>query len=158
MDPKLNNGKVLYPELSYKIYGLCFETQNKLGRYLSEKQYGDFLENLFKGNNINYVREKPLPVSFVGEKEGRNIPDFIIEDSIILDLKAKFIITKQDYYQMQRYLNSYNKKLGLILNFRKHYLTPRRVLNSKYENVEEEEAKFSFNNSINKLKKYIRHS
>ena len=158
MDPKLNNGKVLYPELSYKIYGLCFEAHNKLGRYLNERQYCDYLERLFKENGINYVREKSLPVSFVGEKEGRNIPDFIIEDGIILDLKAKFIVTKQDYYQMQRYLNSYNKKLGLIVNFRKHYLAPRRVLNSNYENVEEVDKKFSFDNSINKLKKYLRHS
>ncbi|OGY41126.1 MAG: hypothetical protein A2Y67_00785 [Candidatus Buchananbacteria bacterium RBG_13_39_9] len=104
--------KVLYPELSYKIYGLCFEAHNKLGRYLNEKQYGDYLEHLFVENNIAFVKEMPLPASFPNEKEKRNIPDFIIENCIILDLKAKFIVTKQDYYQMQRYLNSYNKKLG----------------------------------------------
>ena len=133
MRPELKNEKILYPELSYKIYGLCFETHNELGRYLNEKQYGDYLEQLFKENGINYVREKSLPISFVGEKEGRNIPDFIIKDSIILDLKAKFIVTKQDYFQMQRYLNSYNKSLGLIVNFRRKYLAPKRVLNKNFK-------------------------
>jgi GxxExxY protein len=146
--------KVLYPELSYKIYGLCFEAHNKLGRYLNEKQYGDYLEHLFVENNIAFVKEMPLPASFPNEKEKRNIPDFIIENCIILDLKAKFIVTKQDYYQMQRYLNSYNKKLGLIVNFRKHYLIPKRVLNSNYKNTEGKDTKLS----ITKLKKYLKHS
>lgn len=80
--------KVLYPELSYRIYGLCYEAHNRLGRYLNEKQYADFLEQLFKVNNINYVREKPLPPSFVGEKERRNIPDFV-------DLVDRFVQSLQ---------------------------------------------------------------
>jgi GxxExxY protein len=137
----VRNEDVLYPELSYKISGLCFEAQNELGRFLNEKQFCDFLETLFKRENIGYVREKPLPPSFEGEAERRNIPDFIIEDLIIFDAKAKWFITKQDYYQMQRYLNSYNKKLGIIVNFRQHRIIPRRVLNPNYKEKEMEEQK-----------------
>ena len=133
MIPAVNN--VLYPELSYKICGLCFNAHNKLGRYLKEKQYADYLEQLFKDNNIKYVREKALLAAFEGEKPGRNIPDFIIEDTIILDLKAKYIVTKDDYFQMQRYLNSYNKKLGLIINFRRKYLAPKRIINANFKRV-----------------------
>lgn len=123
------NKKVVYPELSYKICGFCFFIHNKLGRYRSEKQYADALEHLLKENGIKYIREKPLVHSFEGEKGERNIPDFIIEDKIIVDLKAKSIITKDDYFQMKRYLVSANKKLGLIFNFRQKYLHPKRILN-----------------------------
>ena len=64
----------------------------------------------------------------IGERNRRKIPDFIIEDKIIIDLKAKTFITKEDYFQMKRYLVSYGKKLGLIINFRQRYLYPKRIL------------------------------
>ncbi len=124
--------KVIYSELSYKICGLCFSVHNKLGRYRNEKQYADALENQLKQNKFSYIREFSLPASFDGEKERRNIVDFIIEDKIIVELKAKDIILKEDYFQTSRYLISSNKKLGLIFNFRQKYLRPTRVLNSKY--------------------------
>lgn len=128
--PRINKD-ILYPELSYKICGLCFNIHNKLGRYRNEQQYADAFEKLLKTNKIKYVREGPLPPSFSGEKERRNIPDFLIEDKIIIDLKAKEFTEKQDYFQMQRYLVSCNKELGLIINFRRKYLYPKRILNKK---------------------------
>jgi len=126
--PRINKN-ILYSELSYKICGLLFAVHNQLGRYKNEKQYSDALENLLKDQKINYLREKSLPISFMGEAGGRNIPDFIIEDKIIIDLKAKRFITKEDYFQMKRYLTSYSKKLGLIVNFRQKYLYPKRIVN-----------------------------
>lgn len=125
----LKNIKILYPELSYIICGLCYKVHNQLGRYRNEKQYADALENLLKEKRINYVREAILPPSFNGEHSRRNIPDFIIEDKIVIDLKAKRIITKDDYFQMKRYLISYNKELGILVNFRQSYLSSKRVLN-----------------------------
>ena len=76
--------KVIYSELSYKICGLCFAAHNKLGQFRSEKSYADALEKLLKDEGINYKREFSLPASFEGELEGRNIPDFVIEDKIII--------------------------------------------------------------------------
>ena len=128
--PRINK-KVIYPELSYKICGLCFHIHNRLGQYRNEKIYADALERLFKENKIKHFKEKALDPSFKGERKGRNIPDFIIEDKIIIDLKAKPIITKNDYFQMQRYLVSAKKKLGLIFNFRQKYLRPKRIINSE---------------------------
>lgn len=127
----MNNKEIIYPELSYKICGLCFKVHNKLGSYRNEKQYADSLEEFLKENNIYYEREFRLPSSFKGEREGRNIPDFVIENKIIVDLKAKPIILKEDYFQMQRYLISYNKKLGIIMNFRQRYLRPKRIVNNQ---------------------------
>jgi len=127
--PKINK-KVIFPNLSYKICGLCFNIHNKLGRYKNEKQYADALEYLLKEQKIDYKREISLLSSFEGEKARRNIPDFIIENKIILDLKAKPAIMREDYFQMQRYLTSDGKKLGLILNFRQKYLRPKRVINN----------------------------
>lgn len=121
--------ELLYPQLSYRICGFCYEIHNTLGRFRNEKQYADAFEELLDKHQIKYKREIPLPQSFQGEAERRNIPDFIIEEKIVVDFKAKRIITKEDYFQMKRYLQSCEKKLGLIINFRQYYLAPKRVLN-----------------------------
>lgn len=124
-----NKDKVLFKELSYKICGLCFEVHNLLGRFRNEKQYADALEQRFKEAKLNYRREYRIPVSFEGEQKSRNIVDFLVEESIFLDLKAKTFVTKDDYFQMQRYLSSANRKLGIIVNFRQKHLLPKRVIN-----------------------------
>ena len=121
--------KILHKELSYKLCGLCFKTHNDLGPFRSEKTYGDYLEQLLASSSLNFLRESPLPPSFEGEGTRRNIPDFIIDNKIILDIKAKRIISKEDYFQMKRYLSASGKNLGLIVNFRQKYISPKRVVN-----------------------------
>ena len=121
--------KVLYPELSYLLYGLCFQIHNELGRFRNEVQYADAIEVALKTNKIHYEREKYLAPSFEGEKRNGNKADFIVDDKIVLELKAKTTITKEDYFQTKRYLVSCGKKLGLLINFRQKFLTPKRVLN-----------------------------
>ncbi|MBI4159653.1 GxxExxY protein [Candidatus Wolfebacteria bacterium] len=70
-----------------------------------------------------------------GRVIGKNWIDFIIDDKIVVDLKAKPFITRDDYYQMQRYLRLENLKLGLIINFQSKYLRPKRILNSQYSHI-----------------------
>jgi len=122
--------KPIYAELSYKIGGVLFAVHNENGRYRNEQQYGDAIENYLKLYKIKYEREKVLPISFIGEFSGRNKVDFLIEDKIILEIKAKRMLEKHDYYQLKRYLVAFNKKLGLLINFRDKFLRPKRVLNS----------------------------
>ena len=126
--------KIILPELSYEVNGILFGVHNKLGRFLNEKQYADAVENLLKENKIKYEREKVLEQLFEGEKEGRSKVDFLIENKIIVELKSKRMLLREDYYQVRRYLEVLGLKLGILVNFRDKYLKPRRILNSKIEN------------------------
>jgi len=110
----LKEGNVIYPDLSYKLTGILFAVHNEMGCYAREKQYGDSLEKKLNENAINYKRE--LPISNSG-----NIIDFIIDNKIILEIKAKRILTKDDYNQTQRYLQETQLKLGMLVNFRNKY-------------------------------------
>ncbi|OGK41683.1 hypothetical protein A2954_07445 [Candidatus Roizmanbacteria bacterium RIFCSPLOWO2_01_FULL_37_12] len=121
--------KIFYPELSYRITGVLYKTHNELGRYCSEKQYADSIENNFKKLKIDYEREMIIPIGFEGEFKGRNKVDFLVGGKIIIEIKAKKIITKEDYFQTRRYLSILNKKLAILVNFRSIYLSPKRILN-----------------------------
>lgn len=115
------NGKLIYPELSYLITGICFSVHNQLGRFAREKQYSDLIEDKLKELKIPYEREFQI-------KKTGNIVDFWVDSKIILEIKAKRFILKEDYYQLQRYLQMLNKKLGLLVNFRNRYLKPIRII------------------------------
>lgn len=112
---------LLYPELSYTITGICFSTHNELGQFAREKQYGDMLEKKLKDSNLAFVREQAVG------KSG-NILDFVIENKIAIELKAKRSIIAEDYRQVQNYLQDSQLRLGLLVNFRNKYLKPIRIV------------------------------
>ena len=122
----ISNEKVIFKELSYQLGGLFFKIHNDLGRFRREFQYCHYFEELLKEANLAYAREHALP----SIDQAQNRVDFMIENSILVDFKAKPFVTKEDYYQMQRYLGLAKKELGLIVNFRQVYLKPRRILNT----------------------------
>lgn len=120
--------ELVYEDLTYKINGILFEVHNELGRYRNEEQYGDLIEKRLRERPIQYEREKVLPASFDGERKGRNKIDFVVDDKVILEVKAKAFLEKSDYFQLMRYLDSCDKRLGILVNFRQKHLTPKRVI------------------------------
>ncbi len=121
---RISNPELVYPDLSYTLYGLLFQTHNELGRYRPEKQYADFFENLLKEKGLNYRRE--------GRDKIGDQPDFTVEDKVVVEIKAKRALTKDDYFQTKRYLQSHKKRLALLVNFRNQRLRPKRILNNIY--------------------------
>ena len=121
--------ELIYGELSYIINGILFAVHNELGRYRNEKQYGDLIEKYLQERHIPYEREKILPVSFDGERSNRNKVDFLIDGRIILEIKSKRFLEKNDYFQLMRYLEASKKRLGILVNFHQKYLVPKRVVN-----------------------------
>jgi len=92
--------EIIYQDLCFKLYGLFYEIQNSLGSSCSEKQYQEALTFKLKTAGIKYEREKDLLFKF---KEGNirgNEADFVVQDKIVIDTKAKKYITRDDYKQM----------------------------------------------------------
>ena len=116
-----NANKLIHPKLSYLITGICFAVHNEVGKYAREKQYCDVIEQKLKENNIFYKRE------FIILNDSNRV-DFLVDNKIVLEIKAKRMLIKEDYYQLQRYLQSLDIKLGLLINFSDKYLKPRRIV------------------------------
>lgn len=125
--PRTYRSDIIHKELSYLVCGILFKVHDTLGRYAREKQYCDLIEELLKEKGITYVREKKLSATGMD----RNSADFIIEGKMILEVKAKPLILREEYYQLRRYLRLANLKLGILVNFRQQYLRPKRILNSE---------------------------
>jgi GxxExxY protein len=119
----MKKAELIFPELSYKITGILFEAHNILGRFCTERQFCDFIENKLKDNKIEYIREKNINEEIKGDRI-----DFCIDDKIILECKAKKFVTKEDYLSLQRYLQNSGRKLGIMVNFRNTYLRPKRII------------------------------
>ncbi len=121
--------RVIYPELSYRINGVLFATHNELGRFCNEKQCCDRIEEWLKKLEIPYKRELRLAESFEGEAPGRNRVDFLIDDKIILEIKAKRFVSREDYFQARRYQTAAQRKLALLANFNQKFLHIKRIVN-----------------------------
>lgn len=110
-----------YPELSYTTVGILLNTHNELGPYAREKQYGDKIEEKLREIGLFYEREVKI-------SDSGNIADFILDRKIILELKTERFITKEHYFQVQRYLQATNLNLGILVNFRNKYIKPIRIV------------------------------
>src|SRR3990170_5636374 len=84
---------ILYEDLSYRIIGLAMEVHSKLGYGFLEKAYENALILLFRREGIQAKQQAPVKVYFDGEVVGEYFADILVEDRIILELKAMDKIT-----------------------------------------------------------------
>jgi len=125
-----HNNKLVYPDLSYKIVGILFKVHNELGNKYQEKYYQRAIEVELKNQNIKYSKEIPVDLKYEKEKIGKYFLDFLIDDKVILEIKAIPRLRPRDFKQVLAYLKAMDFKLGIIANFRPERLTFHRVLNA----------------------------
>jgi len=111
--------ELIYRELSYQVIGLCFDVRNGMKKDSTKERYLDVLEKELQDNGLNYLRSQDV--------------NFIIEDKLVLGLKNKNNLTDKDLSQAQKYIKGKNIELGIVINFRNHHITPKRVLNSNFK-------------------------
>lgn len=119
-----------YPhqDLIYKLIGIAMEVHRILGYGFAEIVYKDALEEEFKRHNINYEREKKYEVEYKGLiLKHHYFADFVIEDSVILEVKAQVGIHEEAVPQVINYLAVSKLSVGLILNFAEGSLRYKRL-------------------------------
>ena len=109
--------QLLYPNESYVIQGACFDIYKKLRNTQKEIVYQRSLEIELKIKGLEVTREKQLPIHHRGIKVGIYIPDLIVNEAIIIELKSKPFLHTNDIKQFWYYLKNSEFRLGYLVNF-----------------------------------------
>jgi GxxExxY protein len=111
------------------VIHLAIDVHKNLGFGFLEIVYKDALEYEFKKNGINYSREKKYLIKYKDTVLAHLFyADFVVFDSVILEIKTKQGIAVDDVTQTVNYLKCSNCQVGLILNFGKNKLEIKRVV------------------------------
>jgi len=121
--------ELLFKEESYKIIGACFEVHKILGHGFKEAVYKDALEFEFIRSGIPFVREKPYTIVYKEQKlKHFFIADFVVYDTIILEIKVGNYIGEPYIKQTLNYLKASGLRLGIVINFGASSLNYQRVI------------------------------
>ena len=123
-------------ELSEKIIGCAIEVHRILCPGLLESVYEDALCHELKLQGLRFKRQKSVSIPYKDVKLGTDLRlDLLVEDKVIIDLKAKEILSKIDKPKLLTYLRLSEKRLGLIINFHAELLRKgiHRVVNNLKE-------------------------
>ena len=111
--------KFPHQELTKSIIGIYYNVYNELGFGFLEKVYHKALLIELKNNGYKIDSEKKVNVYYKNKIVGEYIPDIIINDSVIVELKCVEYLTDIHENQLLNYLKATDCEVGLILNFGK---------------------------------------
>lgn len=120
---------LLYPELSYRIIGCAFDVYNSLGPGHHEKYYQKALIEAFIAKKIVFQTEISFPIKYRAKIIGRKRLDFLIENSIVVELKKGNNFSKTHIDQVLEYLRMKNIKLAILINFGNQGVVFKRIIN-----------------------------
>jgi GxxExxY protein len=108
-----------YPdaELTRSIIGAAFEVHNILGVGFLEKVYQNALAKELRLRGHQVETEMKIPVYYKSELVGDYYADILVDERVILELKALSNLTGQHEAQLLNYLKATGHKVGLLLNF-----------------------------------------
>ena len=115
-------------ELSYTIIGALFNVYNHLGGGYQEKYYQKAVAQELRNHNLQFVEQVAIPLSYKGEPIGRHFLDFLVNDRIVLEIKAAGQFYPRDVKQVLAYLKATQKPLAILSNFSRFGLQLKRVL------------------------------
>ena len=116
-------------DLSYRVVGAALAVHRELGPGFIEAIYEEALVIELERRGIGVARQVSVPVVFRGVQVGLHRLDLLVEDTIVLELKAVKALHDVHFAVLNSYLRATRKRLGILLNFRGPRLTTKRILN-----------------------------
>lgn len=104
-------------EITYKIIGCAMKVHNTLGNGFQEVIYQRCLAIEFNTIGIAYEREKEQTIYYEGINVGTRRADFLVENKIVIELKALINLEDVHLAQAKNYLVAYDFEIGLLINF-----------------------------------------
>jgi len=124
------NSDLLFKKETYQIRSAILEVKKKYGRGFKEAIYQKALDEQFSIKNIPSISQPQIDIYSVdsGKKIGTYIPDFLVYNHIVLEIKAQPINYKRSFVQLIQYLKASKYELGLLVNFGTPFVTIKRFI------------------------------
>lgn len=119
---------MLEEELTYKIRGAIYEVYRTLSHGFLESVYQNALLFELSQQGLKASSEVPLPVIYKGQVVGDYRADIIVENKVVLELKAQKQLPVIAEAQLMNYLKATGIKIGLLVNFTHPKATIQRIV------------------------------
>ena len=120
-----------HSEITDKVLKAFFQVHTELGFGFSEKVYENALAILLRDFGLVIEQQKPIKVYFHGQVVGEYIADLVVNDVVLLELKAVQKIIDQHSAQLWNYMKATKFEVGLLLNFGPKADFQRRVFDNE---------------------------
>ena len=117
--------------LTSAIIGCFYDVYNELGYGFLEKVYENALKYELEKRGFKVEKQKPINVFYDEIKVGEYFADLVVDDAVILELKAAESLCEEHEYQLINYLKATNIEVGLLLNFGKKPEIRRKIFTNK---------------------------
>ena len=121
----------LHKELTSKIIKCFYDVYNTLGYGFLEKVYENALKIELEKNKLFIEKQKPIKVYYDDKIVGEYFADLIVNEQVIIELKAAESLCEEHEYQLINYLKATNFELGLLLNFGKKPEIRRKIFTNE---------------------------
>ena len=105
-------------DITYQINGAVFEVNKILGPGFLEKVYENALFHELQARGLKAERQVPIKVIYKGNIAGEFFADIVVQDTVIVELKAVENINRNHEAQLLNYLKATGFKVGLLINFK----------------------------------------
>ncbi len=119
-------------DITYKINGSAMKVHNTVGNGFQEIIYQRCLAIELERAGLKFVREEEHTIYYEGIDVGTRRADFVVENQIIVELKALISLEDVHLAQAKNYVVAYDKPIGLLINFGGTSLQFKKVYNPKY--------------------------
>jgi GxxExxY protein len=122
-----------YEGETHKIIGCAMKVYNTLGNGFQEVIYQRALAIEMKIQGLSFQREEEMTIYYEGSNIGTRRADFLVEEIILVELKAITKLEDVHLAQIKNYLEAYNLEVGLLINFGAKSLQVKRMHNLREE-------------------------
>jgi GxxExxY protein len=127
----MNEKEYKYSDITRKIIGAAMKVHSTLGTGFQEVIYQRALVIEMAKQNLSFQRELEMEIYYDGQEIGTRRVDFLVEDKVMVELKALTALEDVHLAQAINYLEAYGLEVGLLINFGAKSLEYRRVVNSR---------------------------
>jgi GxxExxY protein len=114
--------------ITSKIIGAAQKVSGALGNGFLERVYENALAMELGNLGMAFKQQEPCLVSYEGEVVGTYVVDLLVEDCVVIEIKAQVAIERSHVAQCVHYLRATTLRVALLLNFGRPRLEWRRVV------------------------------